>query len=137
MRTTGTILKNLRLNKKITLDQLAIEMNEKFNIKITRSMLSKWETDKAAPVYSHLKHLALYYNVSTDFLLDFNKYGKEISCDLEVDRKKRVTSRKFRTIEETIKLLNDDRFSNKDIKFIRDFIQMYGEKIKWIIRINS
>ena len=57
----------------IILDKLADEINERFNISITRSMISKWETGKAAPIYDHLKRLALYYDVTTDFLLGFNQ----------------------------------------------------------------
>ena len=130
MRTTGTILKELRLNKKITLEQLAAEMNEKFNIRLTRSMISKWETNKGVPVYGHLKNLALYYNVSTDYLLDFNQEDRELSCDLETDNKNLTIPRKLYTLEKVIKFLHDDRFTNKDIKFIGDFIQLYAEKIK-------
>lgn len=39
-------------------------------------------------------------------------------------------NRKLSSIEETIKILHDDRFLNKNVKFIRGFIQRYGEKIK-------
>lgn len=76
MNITGKILKNLRLNKNITLDQLADEINEMFKISITGSMLSKWETGKANPIYDHLIRLASYYNVTTDFLLGFNQDEK-------------------------------------------------------------
>jgi transcriptional regulator with XRE-family HTH domain len=130
MRTTGNILKELRLNKKITLEQLAAEMNKKFDVKLTGSMICKWETDKAVPVYTHLKHLALYYNVSTDYLLDFNQEKEELSCDLEANNKNLAIPRKLYTLEKVVKFLNDDRFTNKDIKFIGDFIQLYAEKIK-------
>ena len=46
MNIIGTNLKDLRLKKNITLDKLADEINERFNISITRSMISKWETGK-------------------------------------------------------------------------------------------
>jgi hypothetical protein len=44
------------------------------NIIITSSMLSIWGNGKLAHVYDQLKHLASYYNVTTDFLLGFKKY---------------------------------------------------------------
>ena len=48
MNILGTNLKNLRLKKKITLEQLAAEINEIFNVSINKGMISRWETGKAA-----------------------------------------------------------------------------------------
>lgn len=91
MNITGTKLKNLRLKRNLTLDQLAAEINEIFNISITGSMLSKWEIGKVAPVYDHLKRLASYYNVTTDFLLGFNQYDNltmiDSNSNLEINKK--------------------------------------------------
>jgi transcriptional regulator with XRE-family HTH domain len=121
-------LKNLRLKKNITLEQLAVEINEMFNIHITGSMLSKWETGKAAPIYDHLKRLASYYDVTTDFLIGFNKYNDLIMVkpnnNLDTNKKIR-NSKKFSNIRAIVKLLEDDRITNKDVSFIKDFITIY------------
>ena len=129
MNITGTNLKNLRLKKNITLDQLAAEINEIFNVSITGSMLSKWETGKATPIYDHLKRLALYFDVTTDFLLGFNKTDNLniINSDnnLDTNNKELRFSKKARNIKAITKLLEDDKITNKDVLFIKDFIHLF------------
>jgi len=129
MNITGTNLKNLRLKKNITLDQLAAEINEIYNASITGSMLSKWETGKATPIYDHLKRLALYFDVTTDFLLGFNKTDNLniINSDnnLDTNNKELRFSKKARNIKAITKLLEDDKITNKDVLFIKDFIHLF------------
>ncbi|NSB16537.1 helix-turn-helix domain-containing protein [Clostridium beijerinckii] len=132
MNKTGTILKNLRLKKNMTLDQLAAEINETFDINITGSMLSKWETGKAAPIYDHLKRLASYYNVTTDFLLGFDQYENLISVDSSDSLNKTKTkirySKKSNKIKTLAKLFEDDRITLKDLLIFEDFIRVYISK---------
>ncbi|WP_026889113.1 helix-turn-helix domain-containing protein [Clostridium beijerinckii] len=132
MNKTGTILKNLRLKKNITLDQLASEINETFDINITGSMLSKWETGKAAPIYDHLKRLASYYNVTTDFLLGFDQYEDLIGVDSYDNLNKAKTkirySKKANKVKTLAKLLEDDKITLKDLSIFEDFIRVYISK---------
>jgi transcriptional regulator with XRE-family HTH domain len=129
MNITGTILKNLRIKRNITLDQLAAKLNEMFDINITGSMLSKWETGKAAPVYDHLKRLASYYDVTTDFLLGFDQY-ENLTCinsdnNLDITNNKIRYSKKQNNIKIITELLEDDKITNKDLLFIQDFIHLF------------
>lgn len=127
MNSIGINLKNLRLKKNITLNELAAEINRIYNISITGSMLSKWETGKALPIYDHLKRLALYYNVTTDFLLGFDKYDLDIidpNDNLDTNTQKRF-SKKASNIKAIVELLEDDKITNKDIVFIQDFIRLF------------
>lgn len=137
MNITGKILKNLRLNKNITLDQLADEINEMFKISITGSMLSKWETGKANPIYDHLIRLASYYNVTTDFLLGFNQDEKldlrttttttNNNNNLDTNGKFRC-SKKPNNIKRLVKLLEDDKITNKDVVILKDLVQVLISK---------
>ncbi|NMF06687.1 helix-turn-helix domain-containing protein [Clostridium beijerinckii] len=127
MNITGKILKNLRLNKNITLDQLATQINEMFKISITGSMLSKWETGKASPIYDHLKRLASYYNVTTDFLLGFNQDEnlELVNHNDNLGKKGRSSySKKANNIKRLVKLLEDDKITNKDVLILKDFVQV-------------
>ncbi|WP_315072537.1 helix-turn-helix transcriptional regulator [uncultured Clostridium sp.] len=127
MNITGRILKSLRIKKNITLDQLAAELNEKFTINITGSMLSKWETGKAAPVYDHLKRLASYYEVTTDYLLGFDQYenlNPINSADTFNTNKKRIRNSKHSSIQEVVQLLETDEITTKDILFVKDFVNL-------------
>ena len=132
MNITGIILKNLRLKKNITLDQLASEINKTFDINITGSMLSKWETGKAAPIYDHLKRLASYYNVTTDFLLGFDQYENLISVDssanLNKTKPKIRYSKKTNKVKTLAKLLENDKITLKDLLIFEDFIRIYISK---------
>ena len=131
MNITSTLLKELRIKKNITLEQLALEINEQFNVNLTRSMLSKWETGKSSPVYDHLKRLALYYDVTTDFLLGFDQEENVIITNSEdtVANKKGLRNPKKRsTIESIYKLLEDDELTNKDLVLIRDIIELVRSK---------
>ncbi|AJG97809.1 hypothetical protein LF65_01195 [Clostridium beijerinckii] len=132
MNITGIILKNLRLKKNITLDQLASEINKTFDINITGSMLSKWETGKAAPIYDHLKRLASYYNVTTDFLLGFDQYENLISVDSSANLNKTKTkirySKKANKVKTLTKLLEDDKITLKDLLIFEDFVRVYISK---------
>ncbi|EKQ52788.1 MULTISPECIES: helix-turn-helix transcriptional regulator [unclassified Clostridium] len=128
MNITGKKLKDLRLKKNITLDQLAAEISKIFNTSITASMLSKWETGKAAPIYDHLKRLASYYNVTTDFLLGFNQYDELtiIDSNNNLDTNKKIRySKKVSNIKSVVQLLEDDKITNKDLLFIQDFIHLF------------
>lgn len=131
MNITSTLLKELRIKKNITLEQLAIEINEQFNVNLTRSMLSKWETGKSTPVYDHLKRLALYYGVTTDFLLGFDQHENVTitnSEDVAANKKGLRNPKKRSTIESINKLLEDDELTNKDLLFIKDFIKLMQSK---------
>lgn len=131
MNITSTLLKELRIKKNITLEQLAIEINEQFNVNLTRSMLSKWETGKSTPVYDHLKRLALYYGVTTDFLLGFDQHENVLitnSEDAAANKKGLRNPKKRSTIESINKLLEDDDLTNKDLLFIKDFINLMKSK---------
>ncbi|WP_026889569.1 helix-turn-helix domain-containing protein [Clostridium beijerinckii] len=128
MNITGKILKNLRLNKNLTLNQLATEMNEMFSINITDSMLSKWEIGKATPIYDHLKRLASYHNVTTDFLLGFNQDEnlELVNHNDNLGKNGRIIySKKDNNIKLLVELLENDKITNKDVLIIKDFVQVF------------
>lgn len=136
MNITGTILKELRMKKNITLEQLANEINEMFNINLTKSMISKWETGKSAPVYDHLKRLAIYYDVTTDFLLGFDHHEEskitvDLNNHLSAEKTRIRNSKKFYIRESINKILEYDQFTTKDLLFIQNFINFFkSEKTK-------
>lgn len=65
MTITGERIKQLRTEKGLSQDDLAKYLNLK-----NRSTLGTWETsDKASPDYETLKKIAVFFNVTTDYLL--------------------------------------------------------------------
>lgn len=72
MNITGIILKRLREKNNKTLEELVTDINEKYNMDFKINKITKWESGKSSIKYEELKCLALYYNVTTDFLLGFD-----------------------------------------------------------------
>lgn len=66
----GRILKKLRLNKGLTLELLANNLNKIYpDENYTKGKLSKWERDTDIPKLTSLKRLADYFNMSIDEIL--------------------------------------------------------------------
>lgn len=66
----GDNIKFLRKAKKLTLEQLADELNKKYpgTINFNKGKLSKWENNKEEPKLSSIRLLADYFNVTVDKL---------------------------------------------------------------------
>lgn len=88
-------------------------------------MISKWETGKATPVYDHLKRLASYYSVTTDFLLGFDHYGNLTNTDLDTSKNKLRFSKKHSKIAAINKLLENDKITSKDLSLLETFIEIF------------
>ena len=78
--TFGEKLKKLRLDNNLTQDELA----EK--IYVTRTAISKWETDKGYPSIESLKQLSKVFNISID----------ELISDSDIENKKLLEDKKAR-----------------------------------------
>lgn len=63
-------MKALRLSKKLTLEQLAISLNEKYpdTVNFNKGKLSKWENNKEEPKLSSIRILADFYGIGIDDL---------------------------------------------------------------------
>lgn len=63
----GTKLKRVRTELNLSQAEVAEQLM------VTRQTVSKWELDKRLPDLLSLKHLALFYNLSLDALLEMAK----------------------------------------------------------------
>lgn len=63
MKIFAERLRELRIEKKLSMKQLAKEL------KITDAAISYWENDINEPKITYLKVIAIYFGVSTDYLL--------------------------------------------------------------------
>ena len=73
--TFGEKLKKLRSDNNITQEQLADQ------IFVTRTAISKWETDKGYPSIDSLKELSRLFNVSIDDLISDNDIENKKKLD--------------------------------------------------------
>lgn len=70
MVNIGMRLKQLRSERDLTLDMLVADMNQRFpDLNINKSMLSRWENGKNDPSLEYAKHIAVYFDVSLDYLI--------------------------------------------------------------------
>lgn len=122
----GDRLRALRENANLTQDKLADSINSKFSVSINKSMISKWENGKSDPYLEYAKYLAIFFNVSLDYLLgltDINDanilreepsiYASDISKDIlaVVHLMEREDARTQRFICELVRdYLNCDQF---------------------------
>jgi len=63
MATFSKRLKKLRKKNKVTLDELAREID------ITKTTISRYENEKRVPKMDTVKKIADYFNVTTDYLI--------------------------------------------------------------------
>ena len=114
--TFGEIIKKLRTDKGLTQDELA----EK--IYVTRTAISKWESDRGFPNIESLKAISKYFSVSLDELLS----GEEILAIAENDNKQ-----KERTLRDLIFGLLDCGMA------LLLFLPFFGQKADGVIRSVS
>ena len=111
--TFGEIIKKLRTDKGLTQDELA----EK--IYVTRTAISKWESDRGFPNIESLKAISKYFSISLDELLS----GEEILAIAENDNKQ-----KERTLRNLIFGLLDCGMA------LLLFLPFFGQKADGVIR---
>lgn len=81
-------LKELRHEKELSLDMVVYDVNQKFQIEITKSHLSRWENNKNDPSIRYASYLARYYGVSLDYLIGLT--DSKVPTDLLAKSKKKT-----------------------------------------------
>lgn len=126
----GNKLRELRIEKKLTSNQLAAELY-KMGLNISGSALGKYERNERQPDYSTLTILADYYNISLDWLFDRSSY-KQLSDEII----KKIDSNDYNLIQISKLLIEkciymgilknhddlDENFVHKLTDFIDSFI---------------
>ena len=86
MYNLGNLLKELRLENKLTQEELANKLNNLHNIKLNKGMISKWEANKSEPRFEYIKYLSKLYNVSLDYLLGLTNYKNENEININKEQ---------------------------------------------------
>lgn len=69
MEVLSKRLKELRKERDLTLDMVIYDINNKFQVEITKGNLSRWENGKNIPTLAYAALLCKYYGVSLDYLI--------------------------------------------------------------------
>lgn len=72
----GSNIKELRTASNLTQAGLAQTINRRYDVKINKAMLSKWENNREVPHLLYVKYLALFFGVTLDYLLDLPSSSK-------------------------------------------------------------
>ena len=67
----GQRIKELRIERDISMDMLVADMNHKFELSkpLNKSMISRWENGENEPTLESAKYLSMYFDVSLDYLI--------------------------------------------------------------------
>ena len=76
----GDKIKDLRKSRKMTQEQLAEYLL------VSSQAVSKWETGASSPDIDMLPRLAVFFGVSIDELMDFNKMKIDEEIEIIVDQ---------------------------------------------------
>ncbi|MCT4544386.1 MAG: helix-turn-helix domain-containing protein [Vallitalea sp.] len=67
--SVGNKIKTIRKEAKMSQEELALNLNNKYGTKIVKSMISKWENDKEEPRMEFVRNIANFFSVSLDYML--------------------------------------------------------------------
>ncbi len=80
----GQRLKELRLNSDNTMDEEAAQLNQTFKLKITKSMMSRWESGQSQPSSVFLSAYAKYHNIDLNYIVGLTDVSSPLSQKLEI-----------------------------------------------------
>ena len=79
----GSRLKELRDDSDASMEEECAALNQKFNLKIGKGMMSRWETGKSQPTNIFLCAYALHHNVDLNYLVGLSNERKPLIADNE------------------------------------------------------
>ena len=156
MNTIGTRLKELRESKNLTPKALSISLagRNDINLNVSRETIDKWERGERTPNAEAVRALALYFGVTTDYLLGLDDYWSShdnlsiTAVTLGFSDKATDNLLALRSAEggivsdtlslllespqllETLKVVNKSRADiSRQIHYCEDYAEKYGDNI--------
>lgn len=84
----GDKIKLLRENHGYSMDSFIELYNKRFNARMNKSTLSRYERELQDPIYTVVKNIAEFYNVSIDYLLTDREPEKQYKNIMPIEVKK-------------------------------------------------
>lgn len=125
----GNKIKELRKSHKMTLEELADNLNKKYpnTINFNKGKISKWENNKEEPRLSSVKILADFFNVSLDYFNDEEKEQPQILTiynQLEQPRQEKVLNFANEQLEEQNKTVSIFYKKSEETEdYITDYVE--------------
>lgn len=106
----GEKLRRERTAKGLSMTDLIDEFQKRFDLKITRSMISRWEHDLASPSNSYLAAYARYFNLDMNELLGVDtQIPPERYSSILNRAQKELTPEALKSLEEMAEFLLDKK----------------------------
>lgn len=77
----GKKLREIRKKHHLTMDELANKLNEKYDTKISKSMISRWESGQTDPSITNVKYLMQLFKVDYSYFIDDKPYNSSETDD--------------------------------------------------------
>lgn len=107
MATFSEKIKNLRQDKRMSLEQLANEFANRYDSKISKSSISRWENGQATPDIDDASIYADYFNVSLDWLMDVQQSNRVETIAAHIDDD--LTEEEMEDIKRYIEFIKSQR----------------------------
>lgn len=114
-------LKKLRKSKGITQDTIAQQLN------ISRPTYTRYETGEREPDYQMLKQIALFFNVSIDYLLDVTNEPAPLNKDTEPSYREKTLEESILFNKELSEKSKNDMLSQLKLVKIRDNAELNND----------
>lgn len=93
----GDRLKELRKptghpENNMSMDELCKKLSTRFNLKINKSMMSRWENGTAVPDNKHIVAYAKFFDVDMNYLIGLTDIKRKLS-DINFDRNTNLNSK--------------------------------------------
>lgn len=69
----GEVLKRIRTERKLNMDQFVKSINDKYDTKISKSMVSRWENGITDPKMEYVRIIADFFDITLDELLELDQ----------------------------------------------------------------
>lgn len=102
-------IKQLRISRKLSMEQLATEFSRRYDSKISKSSISRWENDQAKPDIDDASLYADFFGVSLDSLIDRQPTAKVETIAAHIDED--LTEEEMIDIQNYIKFIKSQRES--------------------------
>lgn len=119
----GNKVRDLRQEKGFSIREFVEDINKKFNVKISKSMVCRWETNLNLPDVDNLILLAKYYNVDIYYLCGLKKDDIHLIEVLNENDKPNHFKKMLKEIN-----INLDELRLKDLEKIKKMINYFSEK---------
>lgn len=105
----GDRLKELRKpknqpDKNLSMDELSEKLSSRFNLRINKSMISRWENGSAVPDNKHISAYAIFFDVDMNYLIGLTDIKRKLS---EINTDKNLSNNMTNMINELNQIESD------------------------------